>query len=85
MQKSECKWARKLILSCFFLLLPFSGNSVENLVPDPSSSSNFQKIMMKHLDLSLTIDFDNQVIKGKAAITLPQDHSSSVLILLAFC
>lgn len=51
--------------------------------PDPCSFSSFTRCVTKHLNLSLHVDFDRRVIRGKVELTVEalEDRFSALVTL----
>ncbi len=77
---------KSLILFAAFLLLMLSvpGCSVfssDSPKSDPHSFANYLEVPVKHIDLTLKVDFHKQELTGKAQLTITNSAGSQQLIL----
>ena len=79
----------KLVSSLFFLFILFvlgCSKQNESFKPvfnseDPHSFSNFDKVVVRHIDFDLSVDFDKKKIKGKAVYQIENFAKADELIL----
>ncbi|TKR80497.1 hypothetical protein L596_014564 [Steinernema carpocapsae] len=51
------------------------------LVSDPSSCANFHEVVVKHIDLNWTVDFEKKLLRGTATLTIRAIEKVDKLIL----
>ena len=48
-------------------------------VKDPHSYSQPEKAVVKHLELDFTVDFEKQILSGKAAYDIQNNNSAEII------
>ena len=77
---------KKIYMLAFLVLIIFWGckedkNTDYILSKDHHSYANFNDVRVNHLSLDLTVDFNQQILKGKVDLTLDHFTDATVLIL----
>ena len=77
---------KKIYMLAFLVLIIFWGckedkNTDYMLSKDHHSYANFNDVRVNHLSLHLTVDFNQQILKGKVDLTLDHFTDATVLIL----
>lgn len=75
-----------LAVLCCFLIITGCSKTADNFIAefnesDPHSYSNFDEVIIKHIDFDLTVDFDKKQISGKASYKIENLKNSDELIL----
>ena len=73
-----------LIISVMFFVFACASLDQEKVNPerfDPHSNSNFNEIVITHMDINFDVDFDSQQLKGEIKYTLDNFSGTSRLIL----
>ncbi|MDO5969019.1 M1 family metallopeptidase [Flavivirga aquimarina] len=73
-----------LVLGCLILLNSScskkQNNAIPNYIEEPHSFSQPNDAAITHLDLDINVDFDNEIIQGKASYLIKNNEASQIIL-----